>query len=122
MSALLPTMDAILRLRGKLNEDKMSEEARRRANHTIVALAEDISTTDIIRILVAYRELTLGIRDALKVAEKSIQDNHSTLGMLPGDFIPGVILKQFHYRVSMLLNSSVQIMGVAGDHHGPTDV
>ena len=117
MSALLPTMDAILRLRGKLNEDKMSEEARRRANHTIVALAEDVSTTDIIRLMVAYRDLTLGIREVLKIADKHLQEARTR-----DDWAPEAALKQFLYRVSMLLNSSVQITGAAGGSHGPTDV
>jgi hypothetical protein len=94
----------------------MSEEARRRANHTIVALAEDISTTDIIRLLVAYRELTLGIRKALKIAEKSIQE------ATRDDWAPEAVLRQFLYRVSVLLNSSVQITGAAGGSHGPQDV
>ena len=117
MSAqLLPTMDAILRLRGKLHEDRMSEEARRRANNTIIQLAEDISTEDIIRLLVAYRELTLGIRKALKIADKHLQE------ATRDDWAPEAVLRQFLYRVRMLLNSSVQITGATGESNGPQDV
>lgn len=116
-SPLLHTMDAIRLLRGKLHEDRMSEEARCRANNTIIQLAEDISTTDIIRLLVAYRELTLGIREALKIADKHLHEARTR-----DDWVPEAALKQFLYRVNMLLNSSVQITGSAGGSHGPQDV
>jgi len=119
MSQLLLTMDAIIRLRAKLSQDTMTEEARRRANNTIIQLAEDISTQDIIRLLVAYRELTLGIREALKMADSGIQKAKQRLS---DEWVYEAVLKQFYHRISTLLCSSVQIMGVAGDHHGPQDV
>jgi len=121
-------MDAILRLRGKLHEDRMSEEARRRANNTIIALAEDVSTQDIIRLMVSYRELTLGIREALKIAEKHLQEAKAHDDWVPDGCVPEVIfgvyriLRELHQGVSTLLCSSVQMTGAAGGHHGPQDV
>ena len=122
MSHLLTTMDAIIRLRAKLSQDTMTEEARRRANHTIIALAEDVSTQDIIRLMVSYRELTLGIREALKIAEKHLQEAKAHDDWVPEGWVPEFIFRELHQGVSTLLCSSVQMTGAAGGHHGPTDV